>query len=55
MVVDDSGATAVIDPTNPKLSSSYTVELKANQVLTLSISDANWDSTYSWTLTITKA
>ena len=55
MVIDDSGATTVIDPTNPELSSSYTVELKANQVLTLSISDVNGDSTYSWTLTISKA
>ena len=53
MVVDDSGATAVIDPMNGG-SSSYTVTLGANQVLTLSILDANWDSTYSWTLTITK-
>ena len=53
MVVDDSGATAVIDPMNGG-SSSYTVTLGAKQVLTLSISDANWNDTYSWTLTITK-
>ena len=37
MVVDDSGATAVIDPMNGG-SSSYTVTLGAKQVLTLSIS-----------------
>ena len=53
MVVHEYSET-VIDPMNGG-KSSYTVTLEANQVLTLSISDANWDDTYSWTLTITKA